>query len=163
MRDDHCAHELEAIFARCFLASQGTVLVGGGEEPIYLPGEPHRIVYRADYFASALHEVAHWCIAGRRRRALVDYGYWYLPDGRDADQQRAFEQVEAAPQAIEWIFADACGSDFRVSADNLAHGPGEGFEAAVAARKARYLREGLPARAARFAAALRARWGGASR
>jgi elongation factor P hydroxylase len=154
----HDARDLEEIFAACFAASHRTVLVGGGDEPLYAPGEPHRIVYRADYFASALHEVAHWCIAGGARRALVDYGYWYVPDGRDAAQQVAFERVEAAPQALEWMFAEACGSDFRLSADNLAEGPSEAFGAAVAARRERYRRAGLPPRAALFERSLRRRY-----
>lgn len=158
----HRAHDLEGVFAACFEASHHTVLVGGGDEPIYLVGQgggPHRVVYRADYFASALHEVAHWCIAGPARRAIDDYGYWYVPDGRDAIQQAAFERVEAAPQALEWIFAEACGSRFQLSADNLAgEGPSAAFAAAVAARKRRYRREGLPARAARFERALRERY-----
>lgn len=155
--------QLERIFADCFGASHATRLEGGGEEPLYLPSpapeeQPHRIVYRADYFASALHEVAHWCLAGADRRRLEDYGYWYAPDGRDADQQRAFEAAERRPQALEWIFSEACGFDFHLSADNLdgGFGPSASFTAAVEAEKARFESEGLPARAARFHAALRA-------
>jgi len=116
--------ELERVFADCFAEEFRTVLEGGGEEPLYVPSSrpdisPHRIVYRADYFASALHEVAHWCLAGAERRTREDYGYWYAPDGRDGTQQAEFERVEARPQALEWIFSDACGFDFHLSADNL--------------------------------------------
>ncbi len=50
-------------------------------------------------FASALHEISHWCIAGKARRELVDFGYWYCPDGRDAMTQSQFEDVEVKPQA----------------------------------------------------------------
>lgn len=153
--------DLERLFADCFLDDYRTVLVGGGEEPLYVPSAdvaraPHRIVYREDYFASALHEVAHWCLAGAARRALEDYGYWYAPDGRTAAQQAEFERVEVRPQAIEWILSEACEFDFNLSADNLdgGTGPSAGFARSVASERERLLREGLPGRAARFREAL---------
>ncbi len=157
----HAAAALERLFARCFLESHRTLLAGGGDEPLYLPSSdperaPHRIVYREDYFASALHEVSHWCLAGAERRRLEDYGYWYEADGRGPEQQLAFERVEARPQALEWIFSDACDFEFHLSVDNLEAGcgPSERFESAVRREKSRLLREGLPARAARFRGAL---------
>ena len=118
------ASELERTFRDCFFERYATSLEGGGSEPVYLPSsdparEPHRIVYREDYFASALHEVAHWCLAGAARRALEDYGYWYRPDGRNLAEQEEFERAETRPQAVEWIFSDACGFPFHLSADNL--------------------------------------------
>lgn len=156
------AKDLERTFDACFHSELATILVGGGSEPVYLPSadpvsEPHRIVYREDYFASALHEVAHWCLAGPERRKLEDYGYWYRPDGRNAEEQAEFERAEARPQAIEWIFSEACGFPFHLSADNLASavGPTETFEASVRRAKAEFLAQGLPERAARFEAALR--------
>lgn len=157
----HDPTRLERVFEDCFLASHRTRLEGGGDEPLYLPSSdperaPHRVVYREDYFASALHEVAHWCLAGAARRLLEDYGYWYAPDGRDAEQQRAFERVEARPQALESIFSEACGFPFHLSADNLAagSGPSRSFARAVAAERAALLEGGLPPRAERFRAAL---------
>ena len=155
----HRSADLEALFAECFLARWNTRLEGGGREPLYLPGtggEPHRLIYRADFYASALHEVAHWCIAGERRRRLEDFGYWYLPDGRDAAEQGAFEAVETRPQALEWVFSVAAGHPFRPSLDNLSGGAGDGwaFAQAVAAALHRYLEDGMPARAALFADAL---------
>ncbi len=39
----------------------------------------------------------HWCIAGKARRNRVDFGYWYCPDGRDAQTQSQFEDVEVKP------------------------------------------------------------------
>lgn len=154
---------LERLFAACFEAEYATVLVGGGDEPLYLPSAtpataPHRVVYRADYVASALHEVAHWCLAGAARRALEDYGYWYAPDGRDAAQQAEFERVEARPQALESIFADASGLPFHLSADNLdaGFGPSDGFAQAVEAARSALLAGGLPRRAERFRRALEA-------
>lgn len=156
------ASDLERIFRDCFFADYGTVLEGGGAEPLYLPSpqpdrSPHRIVYREDYFASALHEVAHWCIAGSARRQREDYGYWYRPDGRDVWEQAEFERAEARPQALEWIFSEACGFEFQLSADNLgaALGPSERFEQAVRRARDAYLRRGLSERAARFRDALR--------
>ena len=163
---DGVSKDLEHLFETCFAQSYGTVLEGGGDEPLYLPSKnlsdrPHRIVYRADYFASALHEVAHWCLAGAARRELEDYGYWYAPDGRDADQQLAFERAEARPQALESIFSEACHFDFNLSADNLAAGmgPSDRFGNAVAAARHTFLEQGLPSRADQFLHALRAHYG----
>lgn len=108
------SRRLEAAFAACFARDYNTRLLGGADEPVYIPaGEDwaagatayHRLYYREDYFASALHEVAHWCIAGRERRLRRDFGYWYAPDGRDAARQAAFQRVEVAPQALESCFA----------------------------------------------------------
>ena len=109
-----------------------------------------------DYFRSALHEVAHWCVAGAERRLLPDFGYWYAPDGRDAQQQRAFEQVEVKPQALEQLFCEAAGHRFSVSMDNLGGEPTdpEPFRLAVQAQRDRYLAEGLPERPVRFIRAL---------
>jgi elongation factor P hydroxylase len=154
------AAELCALFDALFLETENTCLLAGGEEPVYLPADAahphHRIVFRHDWLASALHEVAHWCIAGAARRLLVDYGYWYAPDGRDAAAQREFERIEARPQALEWILSEACGLAFRPSSDNLAGAPGDagGFARAIAAHAARMLDRGLPPRAARLRAAL---------
>lgn len=154
--------ELVAIFDRTF-AVEGTVLVGGAEEPLYQPWDAAgvaRIHFRADYRSSALHEVAHWCIAGRRRRGLVDFGYWYAPDGRDDDQQAAFERVEVRPQAVEWFLHLACGSTFHLSLDNLDGSgvDGRSFARAVVAEACRLRAGGLPPRAARLVAALTAAW-----
>ncbi len=151
---------LEQLFEATFFKDWNTRLVGGGEEPLYTPATAdnpvHRIIYRADYPASALHEVAHWCIAGNRRRRLPDYGYWYEADGRDPQQQAAFEQVEVRPQALEWLFATAAGLPFRISADNLQAGNGgsDGFCRAVLAQAHEYCVKGTPHRAALFARAL---------
>ena len=90
---------------------------------MYLPADAdhpcHRVVFAHGFYASALHEIAHWCIAGAARRRLVDYGYWYRPDGRNVEEQAAFERVETRPQAIEWALAIAAGFPFQVSVDNL--------------------------------------------
>ena len=153
------ARQLIRLFDRLFGVSDNTVLIGGAEEPLYQPGSPHRIYFRADYLRSALHEVAHWSVAGQRRRQLPDYGYWYSPDGRDDDQQQAFFSVEARPQAIERCFCEALGVAFLPSVDNVdAHIAPEQlqcFEARIQQWFDHFERSQLPSRAARFATALR--------
>lgn len=119
----HDIKDLVRLFNDLFQVTENTILVPGGGEPLYQPashtGNYHRVICRLDYYASALHEMAHWCIAGAGRRRQLDYGYWYQPDGRTAEQQNAFVRVEAKPQALEWIFSRACGFRFQVSLDNL--------------------------------------------
>jgi elongation factor P hydroxylase len=161
----HCAADLVACFNRTFDQAYNTRLVGGGEEPIYLPADGkvlfHRIVFTRDYFSSALHEIAHWCVAGEVRRKQVDYGYWYAPDGRSQEQQQEFERVEIKPQAMEWIFSVACGHRFRVSADNLEAGLGasDRFKANIYQQVLTYCQQGLPERPQQFALALAQHYG----
>lgn len=134
------------------LARYQTRLVGGGDEPVYLPaaaGNVAEIRFTRDYERSALHELAHWTVAGEARRKRVDYGYWYAPDGRNAVQQSAFFRLEIRPQAIERCFCTALGIPFDISVDNLdgeVIGPNE-FRAEVATLSTRLLRQGLPVRA----------------
>lgn len=157
------AAALIAVFNATFAESERTVLVGGGAEPEYLPatdGQPARIIFREDYASSALHEIAHWCIAGTARRQLHDFGYWYQPDGRNADQQAEFERVEVKPQAVEWALSRAAGIRFNLSADNLSTGSqgnaaSRSFRDAVFNQCCRYFADGLPPRAQRFFDALR--------
>ncbi|MNV08375.1 Elongation factor P hydroxylase [compost metagenome] len=104
-------------------------MVKGDFEPEYFPAidsAPARIQFAHGFFNSALHEISHWSIAGDQRRLLPDLGYWYAPDGRTAEQQALFEQVEIKPQAIEWLFSTAFGRKFRVSLDNLTGEGGDG-------------------------------------
>ncbi|MBX2807525.1 MAG: elongation factor P hydroxylase [Cellvibrionaceae bacterium] len=147
------AEQLSLWFYQAFYADYQTCLLAGGSEPEYRPATDkcpdHRIIFTRDYCASALHEVAHWCVAGPARRLLADYGYWYTADGRSPAQQDQFERVEARPQALEWIFSRACGLGFRVSADNLNAGLGAstGFKRAIVAEVQRYCQQGLTSRA----------------
>ena len=133
------------LFDQLFCDRLNTRLLGGAEEPIYIPAgltteeaglSPvaayHRLYFRHDYLSSALHESAHWCIAGTQRREQLDFGYWYSPDGRSSQQQQLFEQAEVRPQALEWMFSVACGQHFRVSADNLASDQGASHDFVVA-------------------------------
>ncbi len=148
------------LFNSTFMQSHNTVIEGGADEPYYLPAgieaasalgseRFHRIIFTRDYFSSALHEIAHWCIAGAQRRAQPDYGYWYAPDGRSEAQQQAFEQVEVKPQALERIFARASGQAFRISADNLNGGfaASEEFAQNIHQQTLEYCKNGLPKRA----------------
>jgi elongation factor P hydroxylase len=111
------------IFNGLFINNENTVLVGGANEPLYIPSlspeKPHQLFFRENFVSSALHEIAHWCIAGKQRRLQQDFGYWYQPDGRTVDEQAKFESMEVKPQALEWIFSNACGQKFNPSADNL--------------------------------------------
>lgn len=147
---DHQAQTLIALFNATFLKTQRTQLVCCEPEPIYRPADEthpyHRIFFAHGFFASALHEIAHWCIAGKQRRLLEDFGYWYEPDGRSAERQVEFEKVEVKPQALEWIFSQAARFPFQFSADNLAlnNQPSPAFKQAVLEQVKNYLTHGLP-------------------
>ncbi|HRH77191.1 MAG TPA: elongation factor P hydroxylase [Cellvibrionaceae bacterium] len=155
-----CSEILIQLFNELFIPSAHTRLQGGAEEPIYFPSgdarQHNEIHFTRDYCASAMHEIAHWCVAGAERRRLVDFGYWYAPDGRTLQQQSQFEQVEVKPQALEWIFSVAAGMRFRVSADNLSQGMGASvaFKQAVAQQAQNYCSAGLPLRAGQWVKAL---------
>ncbi|KAF7775046.1 hypothetical protein PCIT_a1140 [Pseudoalteromonas citrea] len=119
----HQIHDLIRIFDESFYQTYNCKLIKGQHEPIYIPASIetpfHQIVFAHGFYASALHEVAHWLVAGEHRRLLEDYGYWYCPDGRDREQQLEFENAEVKPQAIEWALSIAAGFAFNVSIDNL--------------------------------------------
>jgi elongation factor P hydroxylase len=145
--------KLVELFDSVFHRSHNTQLVCCEEEPIYRPADAehpfHRIIFAHGFFASALHEISHWCVAGKQRRLLEDFGYWYQPDGRCAEQQSEFERVEVKPQALEWIFSRSADFTFHFSADNLNadSGPSEAFKKAVFKQVEEYLEKGLPKRA----------------
>lgn len=136
------------------------MLVKGLDEPIYLPEDENRqhneIRFAHGFFASALHEISHWLVAGKERRKLVDYGYWYAPDGRSADQQELFQKVEIKPQALEWIFSAASGYRFQISVDNLngSESNTNTFKNAVYQQVKTYCYQGLSVRAEIFRQAL---------
>jgi elongation factor P hydroxylase len=144
-------------------ADEGVIVAGGFNEPFYQAardGVPAEIRFNRDFLNSCLHEIAHWCIAGKDRRGRDDYGYWYRPDGRNGAEQVEFFRAEAGPQALEWSFALACGEPFRISLDNLGGEVAgqEEFAAALEAKMEGYLKNGFPPRAARFQRALMARF-----
>lgn len=136
------------------------MLIKGEDEPIYLPADenqPHNtLIFAHGFFASALHETAHWLIAGKERRTKTDFGYWYVPDGRSNEQQTLFESVEIKPQALEWILSEAAGFRFRLSVDNLNGEESDlsTFKNAVYNQVKEYCEKGLPKRAAVFRNAL---------
>ncbi|MFD2166247.1 elongation factor P hydroxylase [Thalassotalea euphylliae] len=156
----HNIQDIISIFDSTFYQAYNTRLIKGDDEPIYLPADQtcdfHRIVFAHGFYASALHEIAHWCIAGPERRLLEDFGYWYVPDGRNDEQQKAFEQVEVKPQAVEWALCAAANKRFNISADNLdgAEPDIEGFKAKVFEQVKSYLHNGFPARAQMLMASL---------
>lgn len=164
----HVASDIEAIFADVFYVAYQTVLIGGATEPLYMPanqqGENNTIYYREDFFASALHEVSHWCIAGKQRRQQIDFAYWYVDDGRNEFEQEAFEAVEVKPQALELLFSLAANYPFQVSADNLIGGAAvpTDFKSAVFEQARYYCDNGLPKRAEFFYRALSAHFNGMS-
>jgi hypothetical protein len=156
----HHFKDLINIFQNCFTATHNTQLLKGDTDPVYLPASEerpyHALFFAHGFFSSALHECSHWLIAGEERRKQVDFGYWYAPDGRTAEEQALFQRVEVKPQAMEWILSKACGHKFRVSIDNL-HGEEsdtEAFKQAVHAQALHYCNNGLPERAKIFRAAL---------
>jgi len=152
--------DLIRIFNDLFLDELNTTLVLGDDEPIYLPANDehphHRIVFAHGFFASAMHEIAHWCVAGPERRKLEDFGYWYKPDGRTAEEQAEFEQVEVRPQAYEWLLSKAAGHKFHFSADNLSSdiGASDSFKQNVLSQVQWFLDNGIPERPAKLIDAL---------
>ena len=159
----HAYQDLIKIFNDTFVADYNTKLELGGEEPIYLPADDatpyHRIIFARGFYASALHEIAHWCVAGPQRRLLEDFGYWYEPDGRTEQVQAEFEKVEIRPQAYEWILSMSAGFPFTVSCDNL-NGDFEpdrvAFMSKVHAEVTTIFQQGLPLRVKMLSDALRA-------
>ena len=156
----HKYTDLITLFSNTFYNEYNTRLIKGDDEPIYLPASHscayHQIVFAHGYYSSVLHEISHWCVAGKERRLKEDFGYWYEPDGRNEQQQKVFESVEIKPQAIEWAFCVAAQKPFNVSADNL-----NGFEADSKAFKQSvykqvqlYSKQGFPVRAQQFINAL---------
>lgn len=152
----HHYQDLITLFNHCFFEKYNTLLVKGNDEPLYLPADEkrphHELFFAHGFFASALHECSHWLIAGEKRRKEVDFGYWYVPDGRTASQQELFQSVEVKPQAMEWILSMAAGYRFRVSIDNLNGSESDtaAFKQAVHSQVQVYCEKGLPTRAEAF-------------
>lgn len=149
------------LFNSCFAATEQTRCSGGADEPLYRPARAGRcaqLQYRGDHAASALHEISHWCLAGRGRRQLLDFGYNYVATPRSLVAQVRFLRSEIRPQALERLFARQAGILFRCSFDDvedrfLALRPG--FEAAVKITSEQFERHGVAPRAQQFLAALR--------
>ena len=90
------AADICEIFDQWFLVSRKTRLQGSAEEPFYLPASDdlklHTIYFREDFAVSVLHEVSHWCMAGKARRRQEDFGYWY-DHHRNVDRKREIENL----------------------------------------------------------------------
>lgn len=120
--DQHLADAIACLFSDSIGSQYNTVLRGGGSEPLYQPsysGLPAVLTFRDDFPASALHEVAHWCIAGPQRLLQEDFGYEYISAPRSPAQQALFFKAEQRTQCLERAFARALGVPFQPSADNL--------------------------------------------
>jgi len=158
------SEEIILIFNGLFFSRYNIRLEGGANEPIYLPSnsdcKTNRLIFCNNYVSSALHEVAHWCLAGDERLKMIDYGYWYNSDGRSNIAQKKFEEVEVKPQALEWIFSIASNNIFHVSVDNLDgdREPSWYFSKAISDQAHTWCIESLPNRALLFVNTLVCYW-----
>lgn len=120
--DEYCQSLINA-FANIL---PNLIIKGDAEEPFYEAptANTHAILYfRSNYPRSLLHEMSHYCLAGDRRRALDDFGYWYAPCGRTAEEQQRFEEVEARPQGLEKAMCEIVGLKFSPSLDDFSGRP----------------------------------------
>ena len=95
---------------------------GGALEPFYQAPKGNRpaiLFFREDYVRSLFHELAHYCLAGDKRRQLNDFGYWYSPCGRSSEEQEQFERVEGRPQGLEKLFCEIWLVPFSPSLDDF--------------------------------------------
>ncbi|MGL4673266.1 MAG: elongation factor P hydroxylase [Wohlfahrtiimonas sp.] len=123
LNDDELCHVLIETLAK---ALPDLVIQGGADEPFYeaaKEGAKAILYFRDNYPRSLLHELAHYCLAGDRRRKLDDFGYWYFPCGRTTEEQILFEQVEARPQGLEKAMCEAVGLKFSPSLDDFSGRP----------------------------------------
>jgi len=150
---------IKVVFEQQFRESHRVELKGGAREPFYCPAEKpeqyHQVIYTLDYPASALHELAHWCLASDEQLRLQDWGHWYVPDGRAAREQERFQRAEARVQALEWILSQAAGRPFRESSDNLNGAAVDEavFKKAIYRQVQVFCEQGLPPRAGQLAEA----------
>ena len=160
---DALAQLLAQLFDSTFAAGYLVHMRGAAVEPLYLPAtaeQPAQLVYSHDYPSSVLHEAAHWCLAGKRRRLEVDFGFTYVPSAaRTVQDQLAFEAAEVRTQAIEWRLSLAAGVAFHLSVDSIERDR-EQLLGAVSAEVQRRLCEGWPIRVQRFALVLADALGG---
>ncbi|MEH6445639.1 MAG: elongation factor P hydroxylase [Oceanospirillaceae bacterium] len=120
--DEYCQYLISA-FAKILPT---LTIQGGAQEPFYeAPTESANAIlyFRDNYPRSLLHELSHFCLAGNRRRSLDDFGYWYSPCGRTAEEQLKFELVEARPQGLEKVICEVIGIHFSPSLDDFSGRP----------------------------------------
>lgn len=119
MNDDELCHALINVLSSVL---PDLIIQGGADEPFYeapKDGKKAILYFRDNYPRSLLHELSHFCLAGDRRRQLDDFGYWYFPCGRNAEEQLEFEKVEARPQGLEKAMCEAIGIKFSPSLDDF--------------------------------------------
>lgn len=124
--DDECCQYLIDAFLVIF---PNLKIIGGAEEPFYLAPKENIdaiIYFRSNYPRSLLHEMSHYCLAGDRRRNIDDFGFWYSPCGRSAEEQEMFETVEARPQGLEKAMCEILGIKFLPSLDDFSGRPPSG-------------------------------------
>ena len=120
--DEYCQNLINA-FAGIL---PNLTIEGGAEEPFYKAPTVNTqaiLYFRSNYPRSLLHEISHYCLAGDRRRGLDDFGYWYAPCGRTAEEQKRFELVEARPQGLEKTMCEIVGLMFSPSLDDFSGRP----------------------------------------
>jgi elongation factor P hydroxylase len=121
--DDEFCQYLIGILASVF---PDLSIEGGADEPFYQAAKDNAkavIYFRDNYPRSLLHELSHYCLAGDRRRMLDDFGYWYSPCGRSAEEQNKFEMVEARPQGLEKVMCEILKIKFSASIDDFSGRP----------------------------------------
>ena len=83
------------LFEQQFFDRFNTRLEAGASEPVYLPASGdcawHRLCFREDYISSALHETAHWCIAGLERLKLEDFASLFFHNNKNNTSYRELE------------------------------------------------------------------------
>jgi elongation factor P hydroxylase len=147
------------VFNGCFALTYGVKMRGGADEPLYLPASqvsPAELIFRENFPASALHEAAHWCIAGAHRRNSLDFAYTYIAAPRSAGEQELFFAAELRTQSLESVFAETANVIFNPSADNL-NCDISAFANAIARRRAQtdeWLNSSAGMRAMQFCQAL---------
>ncbi len=92
MQQQHHYQQLIDLFDSCFAEEFNTRLVKGDDEPIYLPADDdtpyHRIVFAHGFFASALHEISHWCVAGKSAPRTSRFWLLVLPGWPRCDDSK---------------------------------------------------------------------------
>lgn len=123
MNDDDLCISLINLFEHLF---PNIAIIGGADEPYYQAPKAEaksKIFFKENYPRSLLHEMAHYCLAGQKRRKLDDYGYWYTECGRTSEEQELFQLVEARPQSLEKAMCEAIGIHFSPSLDDFSSRP----------------------------------------
>lgn len=121
--DDELCERLITLFSDVF---PDLIIKGGADEPFYeaaKDGNKAILYFRSNYPRSLLHELSHYCLAGDERRKIDDFGYWYYPCGRTAEQQSLFEGVESRPQGLEKAMCKIIGLSFIPSLDDFSGRP----------------------------------------